>query len=146
MAYPKPEPGLVIGYSYLWHSEKERGYEDGFKDRPCAIVLAAEDNDGNTRMTVVPITHTEPANLDEAVEIPPATKQRLRLDDERSWVIVSEVNQFVWPGPDLRPVSRQQPDQYAYGMLPPQLFEQIKDRLLNLIEKQRISSVERTDM
>lgn len=146
MAHPKPEPGLVIGYSYLWRSEKEHGHENGFKDRPCAIIFTVEDSDGNTYVTAVPITHTEPANPGEAVEIPQPTKQRLKLDDERSWVVVSEVNQFIWPGPDLRAVSRQQPDQYAYGMLPPKLFRQIKNRLLNLIEEQGVSSVKRTDM
>jgi len=26
----------------------------------------------------------------------------LRLDSERSWVILSEWNEFIWPGPDLR--------------------------------------------
>ena len=38
MALPKPVPGLVIRYSYLWHREYLEGREDGQKDRPCAIV------------------------------------------------------------------------------------------------------------
>ncbi len=36
--------------------------------------------------------------------------------------------------------------QYTYGMLPPKLFKQIKNRLLKLIEEQGVSSVKRTDM
>ena len=36
------------------------------------------------------------------IELPQQTKTRLGLDDERSWVIVSEANDFAWPGPDLR--------------------------------------------
>jgi hypothetical protein len=31
-----------------------------------------------------------------------ATNQRLGLDAERSWVMLTEANRFVWPGPDLR--------------------------------------------
>jgi hypothetical protein len=31
---PKPEPGLVIRYSYLWHDEHRQGREEGVKDRP----------------------------------------------------------------------------------------------------------------
>ncbi len=37
-------------------------------------------------------------------EIPLATKRRLDLDKEASWVITTEVNRFVWPGPDIRKV------------------------------------------
>jgi sugar phosphate permease len=40
VALPEPIPGLVIRYSYLWHSEYVRGREEGQKDRPCAIVAA----------------------------------------------------------------------------------------------------------
>jgi hypothetical protein len=57
---PIPEPGLVICYAYLWRSEYERGQEEGTKDRPCAIVLATRDQDGDTIVTVVPVTHTPP--------------------------------------------------------------------------------------
>ncbi len=146
MAYPKPEPGLVIGYSYLWCSEKARGYEEGSKDRPCAIILTVEDSNGLTEVTIAPITHTEPSSPNEAVEIPQPTKQRLKLDNERSWIIVSEVNKFTWPGSDLRPVSRLQINQYEYGLLPPKLFDQIKNRLLNLVEEQRVTAVKRTDV
>jgi hypothetical protein len=57
---PKPEPGLVIRYSYLWHAESLEGREEGSKDRPCALVLAAMSKDGSMIVTVLPITHSEP--------------------------------------------------------------------------------------
>jgi hypothetical protein len=57
---PVPEPGLVVSYSYLWHSEDEQDQEEGLKDRPCAIILVAEDAAGETLVTVVPITHSAP--------------------------------------------------------------------------------------
>src|ERR1700722_12313548 len=42
MALPEPEPGLVISYAYLWHHEHQSGHDEGRKDCPCVIVLAAE--------------------------------------------------------------------------------------------------------
>jgi len=42
---PAPVPGLVIRYSYLWHSEHLAGREEGEKDRPCAIVAALRPAD-----------------------------------------------------------------------------------------------------
>jgi hypothetical protein len=45
MPLPTPEPGLVVAYAYLWLAEYEQGREEGTKDRPCAIVLTATDDD-----------------------------------------------------------------------------------------------------
>jgi hypothetical protein len=44
------------------------------------------------------------------------------LDDEPSWVLVSEGNKFVWPGYDLR---RHRKGGYSYGFLPPRLFDRV---------------------
>jgi len=100
---PTPVPGLVIRYSTLWYSEHLEGREEGHKDRPCAIVAALRaDDTGNVRVLVLPITHSPPDHASLAVEIPAKVKQRLLLDDARSWVMLSEWNEFVWPGPDLR--------------------------------------------
>lgn len=68
MALPVPEPGLVIGYAYLWFSEFEQGREEASKDRPCAIVLSTLEADDQTIVIVVPITHAPPRHADEAVE------------------------------------------------------------------------------
>ena len=145
MALPVPYPGLVIRYSYLWYSEAVRGSEEGVKDRPCAIVLASQGENGETLVTVVPITHTFPDKPDEAIEIPIQTKKRLGLDSERSWIIVSEVNRFIWPGPDLRSISSNQPGRYEFGALPPRLFRQVKEKLLRLAKYQKINPVGRIE-
>jgi hypothetical protein len=55
---------LVIRYAYLWHSEYEQGLEEGGKNRPCAIILTAIDEDGETVVTVLPVTHTRPRTRD----------------------------------------------------------------------------------
>ena len=88
MAFPKPEPGLVIRYAYLWHEEAGKGYEEGTKDRPCVIIVSTEEAEGETLVRVAPITHGPPIEAAEAVEIPELTKERLGLDDARSWVVV----------------------------------------------------------
>ena len=142
----KPEPGLVISYAYLWYDEERKGLEEGLKNRPCAIVLVAkEEHDGETLVTVVPVTHAPPARLDEAVDIPASTKERLGLDDQRSWILLSEVNRFVWPGPDLRPVPRSNPQRFDYGFLPPRLFGEIKQKLVEVYRNRRLRTVTRSD-
>ena len=126
MAIPTPEPGLVISYAYVWDHEAQSGQEEGRKDRPCVIALAIERQpDGETLVTVLPVTHRRPENAATAIEIPPAIKRHLGLDEARSWVIVSEGDQFVWPGYDLRKAPGS--DRYDYGFLPPRFFRQILD-------------------
>jgi hypothetical protein len=44
---------------------------------------------------VLPITHSQPDHASLAVEIPENVKKRLRLDAARSWVVLSEWNEFV---------------------------------------------------
>ncbi len=145
MRFPKPEPGLVIRYAYLWYEEAQAGREEGTKDRPCAIVLAAEVAEGETVVTVAPVTHTRPTEPGVAVELPLATKRRLGLDDDRSWIIVSETNRFVWPGPDLRPIQGRHDGAVAYGFLPPKLFGQIRDRLVAFYRAKKHSVTPRTE-
>jgi hypothetical protein len=133
---PKPLAGQVISYAYLWKSEHVRGQEEGLKDRPCAVILAAKTEDGNERVTVLPITHSQPSNPDHGVELPTATKLRLGLDDLRSWVILTEANRFTWPGPDLRPRKRGDLGSVLYGELPSNLTNKIRDAFLTLSRKQ----------
>jgi hypothetical protein len=128
---PDPEPGLVIGYSYLWRNEALRGQEEGRKDRPCVIVLSIQSRDGQTVVTVAPITHTPPASADVAVELPSQTKQRLGLDRQRSWIIAADLNRFIWPGVDLRPTTRGR-NSYVHGLLPAALYREVRDKVLAL--------------
>ena len=135
MELPVPEPGLVISYAYLWRHEHESGLEEGRKDRPCVIVLQIERKGQYPLVTVAPVTHREPELPSVGVEIPPRVKTHLGLDHERSWVILSEVNQFTWPGYDLRATSKG--GRIDYGFLPPNLFEKIKSEMLRLIMERR---------
>lgn len=143
MPIPNPEPGLVISYAYLWHSEHQAGQEEGSKDRPSVIVLAVQrEADGTTIVTVLPITHSAPADPASAIEIPPPVKRHLRLDDARSWVVVAEGNEFLWPGYDLRKLPHS--DRYDYGFLPPRFFNQVLEAFVacHQLGKHRIASRE----
>lgn len=145
MSLPIPRPGLVISYSYLWWREHGEGAEEGRKGRPCAIVAARQVVEGREIVTVVPVTHTPPMNPLDAVEIPAALKAHLGLDEFPSWIVVTETNDFLWPGPDLQPISDTQPARFAYGMLPPRFFAHIRERLLQAHLRRRLNRVPRTE-
>lgn len=144
MPLPQPVPGLVIRYAYLWKAEHQRGHEEGVKDRPCAVILVTMDDDGERIVTVLPITHSPPADPTLAVEIPLETKRRLGLDDERSWIVLTEANRFIWPGPDLRPLPSGDVSTVAYGLLPRALFKQVTAKLADVIAKGSVRVVPRT--
>lgn len=143
MTLPDPFPGLVLHYSYLWHDEHRRGQEEGTKNRPCVVVLAVTDLDGDTVVTVAPITHTPPRMAGEAVEIPAATKTRLGLDEGRSWIVVTEINRFRWPGVDLLPVPGKAG--YDYGVLPPGLFRQVREGIGSWVRLRKLRTTPRSD-
>lgn len=137
--------GHVFRYAYLWDRESRAGLEEGAKDRPCLVLaIVATDEDGDHIVRVLPITHAAPANPDEAIEIPLQVKQRLALDHERSWIVLTESNRFVWPGPDIRPPLTQSADGY-YGPLPPALFDDVKRAFVELARRGAHASVSRTD-
>lgn len=129
MSWPVPQPGLVVRYSYLWDSEARAGREEGVKDRPCAIVMVVTEEGKRPRVRVLPVTHTPPHDAADAVEIPQVTKNRLGLDSERSWIVLTEANDFYWPGPDLRMLPGRGSESCAYGFLPPRFFTHVVERL-----------------
>jgi len=145
VSLPEPEPGLVIRYSYLWLREHAEGREEGSKERPCAIVLARRNVGGATQVVVVPITHNPPDKDVVAIEIPVTIKRLLRLDAERSWVVLSESNLFDWPGPDLRRIDDRGSSSVAYGFLPPRFFTELHRRFVELESLARSRRVRRTE-
>ena len=60
-----------------------------------------------------------------AIEIPAKVKQAIDIDDEPSWIIVSEHNVDEWPNAGLSPVPGKR-GEFAYGFIPPGLFAKIK--------------------
>ncbi|NBW75870.1 MAG: hypothetical protein EBR34_08720 [Sphingomonadaceae bacterium] len=143
MNLPEPVPGLVIRYAYLWSHEAATGLEEGGKDRPAAILLTTRARSGDTVVLALPVTHAPPADPALAVEIPVAIKRKLGLDAERSWIILTELNRFVWPGPDLRPISDTS-TRYTFGLLPEALYETVRSKWLEAYDRGQVSEVVRT--
>ena len=98
------------------------------------IILSVRSLAGQLIVTVAPITHSPPERAEFGVQIPPATKRRLGLDDQPSWIIATDLNQFVWPGVDLRPTAA---GEYAYGLLPAGLYQAVRERVLALARARR---------
>jgi hypothetical protein len=79
------------------------------------------------------------------LEIPGPTKLRLGLDSDRSWVVIDEANDFVWPGPDLRPAVSGDLDSIVYGRLPPGFFRVLQERMNARWRSKRAGIVRRSE-
>ena len=141
MPLPEPVPGLVIRYDYLWRHEAKQGRIEASKYRPSVVVLSVTGKGTDKKVVwVAPITRRRPHDASAAIEIPNQVKQRLGLDAKKSWIIISEVNRFIWPGPDICPISQ---GQWAYGVLPHRLFQAILDRLKIYRDQRKTKQVQR---
>lgn len=139
MTWPAPQVGQIIRYAYLWKREADAGLEEGQKDRPAVIVVAQRRDGDDIRVVVAPVTHAPPSDSNDALEIPRATCRRVGLDGERQWIVVSELNSFLWPGPDLRPSPGLGPASVIMGLLPANLSAILNERLQARIVQRRIA-------
>ncbi len=110
---------------------------------PCAVVLTTRDRAGETVVVVLPVTHAPPRDRTLAVEIPAETKRRLGLDDDRSWIVVTDANRFIWPGPDLRPSRPGDAASVAYGMLPAAVYQELLGKFIRAVEARLAAAVPR---
>lgn len=144
MPLPRPHPGLVICYEFLWSHEHDAGMAEGLKRRPCVVVLAVKDQQGSTVVTVAPVTHSEPRDPRHGVEIPRRLKEHLGLDDKRSWIIATDLNEFIWPGEHVFPVPGGRLDQYDYGTITQSLLSMVTQRIADLA-RDEVHRVHRED-
>jgi hypothetical protein len=141
VAVPPPKPGLVIRYDYLWLREAAAGRDQG-KDRPACLVAASDASAKPRFVIILPITHSAPSGDTVGIGIPPRVRRALGLDEEPSWVIVSEHNVDGWPNNGLQPIPGR-PGVFSYGFIPPGLFVQIKTKFLELAGSRRSTGVRR---
>ena len=128
---------MIVRYSFLWSSEASAGETEGRKDRPCVVVTAVKRvADGRFRVRVLPITHRQ-SEAARSVAVPPKVKRYLGLDADASWIVLDEVNEFIWPGVDLRPVSRAKPGVWTFGVLPSEMFDEIRTKLRAVLQQRR---------
>ncbi len=109
----------------------------------CSIAQQREGDE--IRVVVAPITHSVPDDAGAAIEVPPRTRNRLGLDGDRQWVVLSELNSFLWPGPELRPAQGQGPESVIIGELPAALSTLINTRLQERIRAWRVAITTRTE-
>lgn len=146
MIWPKPTPGLVVRYSYMWRWQADKGEESGRKARPCVIILAVEQPSGKIIAYLAPITHTPPAEEWAAVALPPKVKRRVGLDDEPSWIVTTEFNAFEWPGLDLLALSPQRSAaDFIYGELSAKVIDDVLSRFRENLRHGRARVVKRTE-
>lgn len=105
------------------------------------MVLAVTGAGSELRLTVAPVTHSAPERAGDAVEMPAIVKRDLGLDHERSWIVVTEVNRFLWPGPDVRPMADGDP---YYGAIPDWLFVRMREAIGAHAGRGRVRIVGRT--
>lgn len=141
------EPGLVLRYAYLWHGEAQRGQEEGRKDRPAVVVLRREIVRGALFVLVAPVTHTPVTPALRPVELDAVVKSQLGLDDQPSWIVTHELNAFVWPGPDLRPVggAGERANRCYYGYVPNGVLQQVTAAIAENRREQRAGLVKRSE-
>ena len=106
------------------------------------VVVARVITDDRTELLVAPVTHTPPRET-PGVAIPQSVKRHLGLDDAPSWVVLTELNRFVWPGPDIRPVKGGETP--LYGAITAKLFEQVKQGIGNHARAGRLQVPKRTE-
>ena len=59
MAFPTPQPGLVIGYDFLFREKADAGMDNASKPHPCAIILVVAQGD-QVRVSLLAISHMVP--------------------------------------------------------------------------------------
>lgn len=139
-----PTPGDVINYAFLWNHEATRGQTEGLKDRPCVVVVSVTQEATGLNVIVCPLTSQTPVQGTTVVEIPTNVKNRLGLTDrEKSFAITSEINTFLWPGPDLRPFERNGTKDIYFGRIPQRLHAQIKDGILSHAKARKLKTTSR---
>jgi hypothetical protein len=141
VALPRPQPGLIVRYDYLWAEEAAAGREQG-KDLPTCLVAASDSSVAPRFVVFLPITHSPPTGATVGIEIPPNARHAIGLDDQPCWVVVSEHNVDAWPNSGLLPIPGR-PGIFAYGFIPPRLFAQIKARFLDLARRGHSSRIRR---
>ena len=135
MKLPKPEPGLVFRYDYLWQREAGTG-KGTSKERPACLAVASDSLSDPRIVIILPITHSKPNSGTVGIEIPASVRRHLKLDGEKCWVIVSEANVDRWPNPGLGTIPGTE-SEFVYGLLPPTLFSRVRLAMLQHLDIRR---------
>jgi hypothetical protein len=77
--------------------------------------------------------------------MPMKVKHNLGLDSERSWIVTSELNRFIWPGPDIRLIKGKTGLSPFFGAIPEKLFAEVKERFIAEAKLGKVGIIKRTE-
>ena len=145
MPLPELTIGLVVHYEYLWHRQAVTAAVTADKGHPACVVVTYRQKDRPDDFVIyLPISHTQPSNADDGIELPDDVKSKIGLDNAPQWILLSECNVDTWPF-DLRQVPNRPAGQFHYGHFPPSMFKIVRDafverckaKLVNLVSRAR---------
>jgi hypothetical protein len=64
----------------------------------------------------------------------------MRLDDQPSWIITSELNHFEWPGPD---VIGENTEAISRGFLPHRVATRLREMIRARVREKQVRTVDR---
>jgi hypothetical protein len=67
------------------------------------------------------------------------------LDDDRSWIVVTDANCFIWPGPDIRIARSGDLASAAYGLLPAGVFREVREKFIAAVRARKAGQVYRAE-
>lgn len=109
------------------------------------MVLAAERKDDHVEVLVAPVTTKPPLGPDGSIEMPAAVRTHLGLDSERCWIVTSELNRFIWPGPDIRMVRGAGELSPYYGKVPGKLLERAREAMKTHVAAELLRITKRSE-
>lgn len=104
---PFPSPGQILKFEYLYGDEYNDNFTDGEKVRPSMVLTA---NPTNNIVMLMAITKT-PGYYKEKIPKEICISQNL---DDRSHILVNEVNRISWPATIVHGNS----NNYLIGFIP----------------------------
>lgn len=107
------------------------------------VVVARIERRGRSELIVAPVTHSAPERPADGIELPPKVKRQLGLDQARSWIITTELNRFIWPGPDVRIAPGK--DSPLYDAIPELLFDRLRASVASHVAAGRLKVTKRTE-
>ena len=109
------------------------------------VILATRQRSHGLEVLVAPVTSQPPRPGTPTIEMPQRVRAHLGLGDGRSWIVADELNSFIWPGPDVRPVRGAADISPFLGKIPSRLYEQVRAKLAEIAREGRLKMTRRTE-
>jgi len=92
---------------------------------------------------VAPVTHAVPEPSADTIEIPLNIRKQIGLDRQACWIVLTELNRFIWLGPDVRVAPGQ--GSPIYDAIPDWLFFDVRDAIVRRHREGNLTITKRTE-